>query len=122
MGRPSVLLPRVADVMTRFAVDIGATLRAFPIPRVHSSYGEGSRYAIGGRFEEPHPALGVNPESGVVRYSSESLQVKLFRQGPPYRERKRVLFSGQSEAEYSSLSITDEGEVTLVVNPKPLTR
>lgn len=83
------------------------------------AHGEGRRYALGVRYDEPQGHLEVFPANGVVRYQGEGISIAGQFPGDPYIEPDRLVFSSESEHESRSLIVTDQGEVTLFVSPRP---
>ncbi len=83
------------------------------------THGEGLRYAIDGMYDDPQGYLEIFPQNGVVRYQGEGISIAGQFPEHPYIEADRLVFSSESEHESRSLIVTDQGEVTLFIAPRP---
>jgi hypothetical protein len=88
-------------------------------PIVSQAHGEGRRYPVGGAYDEPQGWLDVYPTSGFVRWQSEGTAIGGRFPDPPFVERDRLVFSAESETEFRTMTVTDQGEVTLFLAPVP---
>lgn len=91
-------------------------------PIVSQAHGEGRRYPVGGQYDDPQGWLDVYPASGFVRWQSAGIGLGGQFPDPPYVEADRLVFSAESEHEFRSMTVTDQGEVTLFVAPNPPVR
>lgn len=83
------------------------------------AHGDGRRYPLGGQYGEPQAYLEVFPQNHVVRYQGEGISIAGQFHEEPFVQPDRLVFSTESDHEFRSLTITDQGEVTLFVAPNP---
>ena len=86
-----------------------------PTPRVHSAYGHGLRYPLG---VEETADLELYPDSGVVRYSSESTHLAFFGEDAPSVNGETVLFNSTTPSEHRTIMIGWQGEVIVAITPR----
>lgn len=91
--------------------ELGFQLAATPIPRLHETFGEGVRYALGPDPETPVADVEVYPAAKLIRYSSGGIQITLTGETLSGRyEPDEVIFEARSETANRMLRITRFGD------------
>jgi hypothetical protein len=95
--------------------ELGEALAALPIARIHSTHGEGFRYALGLDPDEPRADLEVYPDARLIRYTSEGLQVT-FRSRELHAQYtdEGVIFDAITLTEQRTMTVSPTGEILLV--------